>query len=110
MTQITAVTGTIGTAAASLWAGVLLFKKKMAEAKVDAAVSSASISTANAQTELYALLKDRLAVVEGKVKELEEANAKKDEVIRKLKDHIDDLEAEMRKNGLNPPKLVIPSL
>lgn len=98
------------TALGVLGAAVLAARKALSGAKVEGAVANASVATANAQTELYALLKDRLAAVESKVKDLEEANAKKDEVIRKLRDHIDDLEDSMREHGLNPPKLILPTL
>lgn len=98
------------TAVGAIGAGILAARKALSGAKVEGAVANASVATANAQTELYALLKDRLAAVESKVKDLEEANAKKDEVIRKLRDHIDDLEDSMREHGLNPPKLILPTL
>lgn len=104
------VATTLGAALGAVGVGILAVRKALSGAKVEGAVASANVATANAQTELYGLLKDRLADVEAKVKVLEEANAKKDEVIRKLRDHIDDLETEMRSNGLNPPKLILPTL
>lgn len=95
---------------AGVWAGVLKFKKTVAEARADVATSKSEQVVADAQGTVYRLMEQRLIALEGKVAQLEKGVQARDDTIRQLHQHISRLEQLMREKGIEPPTLVIATI
>lgn len=102
--------GAVGTAASALVAWLFKVRKDRAESKVGTAEAAAATSRAEASSAVFELVQrqladvsGRLASAESKIDSLLEQVRERDNRIHALELHVVDLEATLRKHGIDPP-------